>query len=428
MKLLSKSLRAYFLFSSLLLLVTIPLFYFVVKAVLLNSVDKSLRTQLNDIKQNLPNIRSVAELEVWSSMDKDIRLSKTARFFEDSISTTYINDPEENEKDPYRQIVAAIPVNGIYYALTITSSLVENDDLLGSIVAVEVFFLVLLVLGMVWINRGITKRVWAPFYNTLAALRSYELNRHRDVSFAKTSIDEFRELNAGLKNLLNKNYEVYLAQKDFTGSAAHEMQTPLAIFQGQLDLLMQTTPLSAEQAGIIQDLEANNQRIIRTNRSLLLLAGIENESIVSPVWVDLSQLFTGLLQQYKPAVREKQLRLEEKLPTGCTIRISRTLIEILAGNLLSNAIRHNVTGGLLYVETASDRIVIRNSGTPEALDPVRIFERFYKTGPSQEGIGLGLAIVQRVAVIAGLTIKYSYLAGEHQFSVTWGGGGMAEDN
>jgi len=417
MKLLSKSLRSYFIFSSILLLVTVPLFYFVVQAVLLNSVDKSLRLQLSDIRKNLPNIHNVTELEIWSSMDKDIRLSKTVHPFADSISTIHITDPEENEKDPYRQISAAIPVNGQYYALSITSSLVENDDLLGSIVAVEAVFLLLLLLGMLWINRGITKQVWAPFYNTLQAIRGYELNKHKAVSFAKTSTDEFRELNYGLENLLNKNYEIYLAQKDFTGSAAHELQTPLAISQSQLELLMQTSPLSAEQAGIIQDLEANNQRIIRTNRSLLLLARIENESFASPEPVDLSLLFSGLLQHYRMVLQEKQLELEEHFAAGALLSGNRTLLEILAGNLLSNAVRHNVPGGRLYVETGKDRIVVRNTGVTQPLDAARMYERFYKSGPSQEGIGLGLSIVQRICVLAHYEVNYSYRDGEHEFLV-----------
>ena len=54
------------------------------------------------------------------------------------------------------------------------------------------------------------------------------------------------------------------------------MQTPLAIFQGQFENLMQTTPLSDEQAGMIDDMEINNQRLIKLNRSLLLLAKMEN--------------------------------------------------------------------------------------------------------------------------------------------------------
>ena len=417
MKLLSKSLRSYFIFSSLLLLVTVPLFYFVVQAVLLNSVDKSLRQQLTGIRKNLPNVKTLMQLEVWSSMDRDIRLAKTDHSFADSIFTSYLTDPEENEKDPYRQIRAAIPLNGEYYALTITSSLVENDDLLGSIVGVEAIFLILLLLGMLWINRGITKRVWAPFYDTLTAIRTYELNQHKAVTFAKTSTDEFRELNTGLENLLNKNHEIYLAQKDFTGSAAHEMQTPLAIFQSQLELLMQTNPLTAEQAGLIQDLEVNNQRIIRTNRSLLLLAKIENESFSSAEPVNISGVFLGLLQHYRPVLQTREILLEDQLGEDATISGNRTLLEMLAGNLLSNAVRHNVHGGKLYVETTGDHLIVRNSGVRHPLDTAKMYERFYKSGPSQDGIGLGLAIVQRICTLAKYQIGYTYVGGEHQFEV-----------
>src|SRR4029077_14458056 len=125
----------------------------------------------------------------------------------------------------------------------------------GSILLVQTILLILLMAGMLWINQIISKKIWQPFYVALNNMQQYELNKNTSLAFKQSGTDEFNELNKAMKNLFDRNYQVYLQQKEFTENASHEMQTPLAIFQGKLELLMQTTPLNEEQAALISELE-----------------------------------------------------------------------------------------------------------------------------------------------------------------------------
>ena len=102
MKLLNKTIRSYLIYSFTILLVTIPLFYFVVRTVLLHSVDRSLRTQLRDIRSNLSSIHSQDELDAWSKLDKDISLAPSYENLDDSIYTVYrfARRHHRNENEP----------------------------------------------------------------------------------------------------------------------------------------------------------------------------------------------------------------------------------------------------------------------------------------------------------------------------------------
>lgn len=416
MKLLARTLKSYLIYSFTLLLVTVPLYYFLVKRVLIHSVDRSLRTQLRAIRSNLNGSISTADLQVWSKLDKDIHLEKAGNYFKDSIYTAYIKTHAHDE-DPYRQIMASLEINGQYYKLTISTSMIENEDLLGTIVLVEALLLIGLMTGMLWINSSVSKKLWAPFYETLSRIREYEFNKHAAIRLKETNTSEFTDLNRSLENLLSKNYKSYLEQKEFTENASHEMQTPLAIFQSQLEVLMQTSPLTEEQADLINSLEMNNKRMVRLNRSLLLLTKIENEEYQPTESVNIIELVKKFLGSYQYYIQEKDLTLTETYENDIIFRANKTLIEILISNIISNAVKHNVPGGALIIQTTGAALTIKNTGDPQSLEPERIYQRFYKKGGEMEGIGLGLAIVQRICNIGRFSIRYQYAGNLHEFKI-----------
>jgi two-component system, OmpR family, sensor histidine kinase ArlS len=416
MKLLNKTLRSYLIGSFLVLLVTLPLFYFVVKTVLLHAVDRSLRLQLRDIRSNLPSIRSTNELEIWAKLDKDIRLEKVPGFFKDTLYTGYISR-KRRDLDPVRQLDACIVVDGRYYKLSILISLVENEDLLTSIVLVQTLLLILLITGILWVNRRSSKKLWTPFYSILSTIRRYDMTKHETIGFEKTDTDEFNDLNKNLEILLNRNYSTYLSQKEFTENAAHEMQTPLAIFQSQLENLLQTTPLSEEQVQLIVQLENNNQRLIKLNRSLLMLAKIENEEFQPTEKIDVAELTGKFTESYQSIIRKKNISFYEIYKDPLAIIANRSLIEVLISNLVSNAVRHNVPAGQIRIESSSGSLIIKNTGLPESLSPDKMYERFSRQKSSQEGVGLGLAMIRRICQIYHLQLNYYFENNFHIFRI-----------
>jgi signal transduction histidine kinase len=92
-------------------------------------------------------------------------------------------------------------------------------------------------------------------------------------------------------------------------------------------------------------------------------------------------------------------------------------LEILIGNLISNAERHNYDHGEIRIETTSTRFMIRNTGNNQALEPEKMYKRFSKKGNSREGAGLGLSIVYQICQVNKLQIQYSYENHFHVFQI-----------
>src|SRR5690606_18129091 len=152
----------------------------------------------------------------------------------------------------------------------------NHQKLIGSIIVLQCVLLVLLLAGLLLVNQGLSRRVWRPFYQTLRKLRAYKVDDAEPLSLGSSAVAEFRELNTAVEQLAERSRQSYVAQKEFAENASHEMRTPLAIFQGKLELLMQTDPLTEEQAELITDLATASQRMARLNKGLILLTRIQN--------------------------------------------------------------------------------------------------------------------------------------------------------
>jgi signal transduction histidine kinase len=417
MKLLNKTARSYLLGSLVILVISLPIFYFGINYVLLRSVDKSLADHLHEIRMNLSSIHSSSELEAWRQMDNDIQIKSANGYFRDSIYTIRVKEKEEDHVQPVRCIDGCITINEKFYRVTINLSLVPTDDLIWSIFALQSILLLFFLLAILLINKRISKTLWHPFYSSLKTIQGFELTQRAFPGFKKSGIDEFDEMNHQIEQLLNKNHKIFLSQKEFTENAAHEMQTPLAIFQGQFENLLQTTPLSEEQAGMIDDMEINNQRLIKLNRSLLLLAKIENGEREIKEFLNVTELTGQLVNSFKSVFQKKQLTVSTRYNGILQANMNRSLLEVLIGNLLSNAERHNIDCGVIRVETNATTFVIRNTGPAKALEPEDMYKRFSKKGDDQEGMGLGLSIIHQICRVNRLHLQYEYENNFHIFRV-----------
>jgi signal transduction histidine kinase len=420
MKLNNKTIRNYLLYSSALFLLAIPVFYFVVRTVLLHAVDKSLRIQFHETREHVGAIQSEQELAIWAKMDNDISITRLPNPGPDRLYTIERFNRRHRESEPYREMAGTVVVGGLPYELIIRSSLIENEDLLGSILIVQTAALFLLVAGMLWINQGMSKRLWRPFYIALRTMQDYEVNKRTDPTFQKSTTDEFNQLNKAIEQLFNRSHQLFLQQREFTENAAHEMQTPVAIFQSNLELLMQTTPLSREQAGLINTLDGTTRRLTKLNKSLLLLAKIENNQYIEIEKIDLQEAFEKMIDHLELLTREKNITIHQRFNSDIAVYANPALMDILIGNLLSNAVRHNRKYGDIFITTRGNELTIENTGDEVPLVGTRIFARFHKH-PRSEGYehstGLGLAIVKNICVLYHYDIQYNYIKNRHAFSV-----------
>ena len=176
----------------------------------------------------------------------------------------------------------------------------EEDIVHGVMIQFGIIVLVLAV-AIVLTVRFISRRLWKPFDETLLLLEGFRLEDGRLPALPGSDVKEFARLNRTLTALMAGSLASYRAQKEFTENASHELQTPLAVFQSKLDLLLQQPGLTGSQAEIIQGLYDNVTRLARLNRNLLLLAKIDNRQYRQTEEIDLVA-FLGELAPFLQSV------------------------------------------------------------------------------------------------------------------------------
>lgn len=293
----------------------------------------------------------------------------------------------------------------------------EQDILLGLVIQ---FALIVSILGVaIVVVLGLQqKRLWKSFDSTLRAIEDFRLEDNVLPSLSPTTTAEFIRLNTAVETLMQNSLRSYRLQKEFTENASHEMQTPLAVFQSKLDLLLQQPNLTEPQAQIIQELYENVARLSRLNRSLLLLAKIENNQFALTAETDLVEVIRTLLP-YLDSLTTGLTFHTQFLVNRLPMKANRALVESMVSNLVVNAIRHNQRDGEVSLNLSASSLCVSNTSPEPALDTNLLFHRFYRPSERTAGNGLGLAIVKAVCDYHGWTVDYRHEGNRHVFTVTF---------
>ena len=208
------------------------------------------------MRTRLQKIKSESDIKIWEDIDGDVVIKlepfKGRRTFDSIFSTTSYNS-FSRKMEPYRVLVSFTMIVDSPYRLEERISLVEIEDLIEALSATQLMVLLTLLSGLVIINWWISRRTWRPFYHTLDELKKFEIDKTPNLQLLPSTIKEFEDLNRVITQLTQQDHEAYINQKEFTETAAHEMQTPLAILQTKLELMLQTN-LSPQQAQIMGSL------------------------------------------------------------------------------------------------------------------------------------------------------------------------------
>lgn len=334
----------------------------------------------------------------------------------DVYSDTTLFTQNEKDFEPFRMLTTVFRgADGNYYKLRVISSTVEEDDLVEDLLYALLTLYVILVVGMVLINHALLRRIWRPFYHTLDRLRGLRISDTQEVRFTPTRVDEFKRLQQALTDLIHSNRETFVAQKQFIENASHELQTPLAIGIGKLEMMAEQGDLSPGQMARLGEVMDTLERLSKLNKSLLLLSKIENRQFPEAEPVDLGELARHITDDFADFAEYKSVTLTLENREPCTVHMNRSLAEILLTNLVKNAILHNRPGGAVHVVIDARSLYVENTGS-QALDADKIFTRFYKDSSQTQSSGLGLAIVQSIAAVSGFRIRYTF-ENAHRFTV-----------
>lgn len=331
-------------------------------------------------------------------------------------SLHYFQSPENVE---FKILTRQYNWQGKPYQLTTYVSSKEFSHLIIKVLATEVFIFILLLLAIVIINRKSSKFLWKPFYTTIEKTGSYDVVRNPAFQLqAETGTTEFNQLNKELCGLIEKVNQAYNNQKQFVENASHEIQTPLAIIRSKLELLINEPGLTEKTAALLVDITQANERLSQMNKSLLLLAKIDNNQFPEQEPIHISEMVEKMLNNYQEHYDNFPL-LKTTIEPGVFLTASPALIEILFSNLIKNAVVHNIPGGYVDVQLNNDVFAVRNSGHALSQDPQQLFERFRKGNAETKTTGLGLALANQISQLYGMGLQYDYENGIHHIRLTF---------
>ncbi|WP_166923156.1 sensor histidine kinase [Flavobacterium poyangense] len=415
-KLLNKTTTTILIYSVLILLCSAPVFYYIINQLYVEETDDTLKLHKEEfIYYELPHF-SEQDIVLWNKYNRNIQIVPSKHIAKDTIFSKFYYDALEDENEPYREINAPLSIKGKSYTYTGRINLIEKEDMVYSTAKLFLILIIILLSGILLITKISSKKIWKPFYDTLKQIRSFEIDKNKKPQFLPTPIDEFTQLNSSLDRLIEKNIVIYKNQREFIENAAHELQTPLTLFQTKIDTLLQMD-LSKEQSKIMTSLNKDVSRLNRLNKNLLLLSKIENTNYLDKEAFVLNNYIEKHLDFFTEQAKAKNLTIVIEFNELLKIKSNPSLTEILINNLFLNAIRHNEKNGKIIIRTQNQTLTFLNSGNSEPLITDKLFNRFSKANPSSQGNGLGLAIIKKIAELNKWEIKYTFCDHLHSFSV-----------
>ena len=253
----------------------------------------------------------------------------------------------------------------------------------------------------------VSGRALKPLRSFASQVEMVQMNNLADMKIDEDVLPEFKQLSRSFNQMLERLNNAFAAQRQFTGNAAHELRTPLALMQAQLELFSAEHPnMLPETAKFLTLLREQTERLTQMTRTLLEMSNLQqvarNERIqLAPM---IEEIFTDLA----PLSDKRGVTLTAEgdgIMTG-----SDALIYRLIFNLTENAVKYNRPGGSVRVSVTQEpeKLLLRVSdtgcGIPEEYQR-SIFQPFFRVDKSRSreygGAGLGLALVWEIAELHG---------------------------
>ncbi|MFC4510209.1 sensor histidine kinase [Flavobacterium buctense] len=418
-KLLQKTLNYYFIYAVVILITLAPVFYIISNILYEDDANEDLYAIKKQFDTFTKDDLTLKDITLWNKFNKDVNLQKFNGITTDSLFDHSYYDSLNKENEPYRVLNAPVKIEGKPFTFSARINMVEKENLIGSTVVLFISILVFLIIGFLLITKYISSKLWLPFYVALDKLEQFEIDKTTSVNLIQNTTEEFNRLNNAIEKLIHKNSSIYNSQREFIENAAHELQTPIAIFKGKIENILQRKDLNQEQFQIIDDLNNTTSRLVKLNKNLLVLSKIESNSYHEKQQVNVSEIINNQIVFFNEQAKSKEIEININCNEKVIVNANPFLVEILVNNLFINTINHNVNGGQINVNLTSKGLIFSNTGALLPLKTERMFERFSKSNPSSKGNGLGLSIIKKIVDANSWAINYSFKDRFHNFEVTF---------
>ncbi len=257
----------------------------------------------------------------------------------------------------------------------------------------------------------VSGRALKPLRSFAAQVENVQPNNLADVQISEDVLPEFKQFSKSFNSMIKRLDEGFSAQRQFTGNAAHELRTPLALTQAQIELFAAEHPdVQPETAEFLKLLQEQTERMSQMTKTLLEMS--ELRSVPCNDRIELAPMIEEIITDLEPIAEEKEIALN--YDGNGTMIGSDTLIYRLIFNLTENAIRYNRANAQVHISVCDDgdKISIRvrdnGHGIPEQYRE-SIFQPFFRIDKSRSrahgGVGLGLSLVWEIVLLHKGAIK-----------------------
>ena len=257
----------------------------------------------------------------------------------------------------------------------------------------------------------VSGRALKPLRSFAAQVENVQPNNLADAQISEDVLPEFKQFSKSFNSMIKRLDEGFSAQRQFTGNAAHELRTPLALTQAQIELFAAEHPdVQPETAEFLKLLQEQTERMSQMTKTLLEMS--ELRSVPCNDRIDLAPMIEEIITDLEPIAEEKGIALN--YDGNGTMIGSDTLIYRLIFNLTENAIRYNRANAQVHISVFDDgdKISIRvrdnGHGIPEQYRE-SIFQPFFRIDKSRSrahgGVGLGLSLVWEIVLLHKGAIK-----------------------
>ena len=233
-----------------------------------------------------------------------------------------------------------------------------------------------------------------------------------DIRLNEDTVKEFRQLSVSVNLMLDRLSESFATQRQFSGNAAHELRTPLAIMQTKLELFAaEHKNMEGDTAELVRSQAEQLDRLSKLVHTLLEISNLS--SAPRSDRIELAPLVEEIITDLTPLASQNDITMEQDCD-NVVITGSDALIYRLVFNLIENAVKYNRRGGSVSVSVHKENsdVVVRVSdtgcGIPEEYRE-SIFQPFFRVDKSRSrqmgGVGLGLALVHEIAVLHGGSVR-----------------------
>ena len=250
-----------------------------------------------------------------------------------------------------------------------------------------------------------------PLRSFVAKVERVQPNNLGDMKITEEVLPDFRQFADSFNQMLDRLDEGFAVQRQFAGNAAHELRTPLALMQAQLELFSAEHPnVHPETVDFLRLLGEQTERMTQMTKTLLEMSALR--AVPCNDWIEIAPMVEEIFTDLAPLAEKRGISLVQE--GDGVITGSDTLIYRLLFNLTENAIRYNRPNGTVCISTSEEektqviRIADTGCGIPEA-HWRSIFQPFFRVDKSRSreygGVGLGLSLVWEIASLHGGSVQ-----------------------